>query len=222
MVASPHGVPSRKTDDVGKEVTRVKVLVIGASGLVGGAAADALRAEGCEVLGASRSSELAVDVTDPASIAELFEQVGSIDAVVSGVGSTPFKPLTELTREDFVSGYYGKVQAQVDVVQIGIPYVTDGGSFTLTSGILARAPIVTGVVASLVNGAVEAFVMAAAAVLPRGLRINSVSPTVLAEATSYHSSFPGFPRVPAAAVGQAFVKAVKGVQTGQVLTLDGS
>jgi NAD(P)-dependent dehydrogenase (short-subunit alcohol dehydrogenase family) len=164
--------PSLKID-VGKEITRVKVLVIGASGLVGGAAADALRAEGCEVLGGSRSSDLAVDETNPASIAELFERVGSIDAVVSGVGSVPFKPLTELAREDFVSGYYGKVQAQVDVMKIDIPYATDAGSFTLTSGILAREPIVTGVAASLVNGAVEAFVMAAAAVLPRGLRINS-------------------------------------------------
>ena len=117
---------SRTMDDVGKEDTRVKVLVIGASRLVGGAAADALRAEGCEVLGASRSSDLAVDVTNPVSITELFERVGSIDAVVSGVGSVPFMPLTQLGREDFVSGYYGKVQAQVDVVQIGIPHVRDG------------------------------------------------------------------------------------------------
>ena len=198
----------------------MNVLVIGASGLVGGAAADALASAGCEVLRASRSADLAVDTTDPASIEALFERVGTVDAVVSGVGSVPFKPLADLTREDFLAGYLDKVQAQVDLVRIGTAHLVDGGSFTLTSGILAREPILTGAAASLTSGAVETFVMAAAVELPRGIRINAVSPSVLTEATSYHSSFPGFVSVPAAAVGQAFVKAVKGVQTGQVLALD--
>ena len=198
----------------------MKVLVIGASGLVGGAAADALEAAGCEVLRASRTSRLAVDLADVESIRALFEKVGSVDGVVVAVGSVPYRPLTELTREDFVAGYYGKVQSQIDAVRTGIPYVTDGGSFTLTTGILAREPIRTGVAASAANGALEAFVMAAATELPRGIRINAVSPTVLTEATSYHATFPGFPSVPAATVGQAFVKAVRGVQTGRVFALD--
>lgn len=199
----------------------MKVLVIGGSGLIGGAAADALEAYGDEVLRASRSSDLAVDLTDPSSIEALFEQVGSVDAVISAVGSVPYKPLTELGREDFAAGFYGKVLAQVDAVRLGIPYVTDGGSFTVTTGILAREPIRTGAVASLANGALEAFVLAAATELPRGIRINAVSPTVLTEATSYHADFPGFPSVPAATVGQAYLKAVKGVRTGTVLALDG-
>lgn len=199
----------------------VKVLVIGASGLVGGSAAEALEAAGCEVLRSSRSSDLPVDLRDPDSIEDLFRHVGQVDAVVVAVGSVPFKPLAELARDDFVSGFYGKAQAQVDVVQFGTPYVSDAGSFTLTTGILAREPIRTGAASSLANGAVEAFMMAAATELPRGIRINVVSPTVLEEATAYHASFPGFAQVPAATVGQAYVKAVKGVQTGQVFALDG-
>lgn len=195
----------------------MKVLVIGASGLLGGAAAAALSGDGCEVVRASRSAELAVDVTDPDSLSRLFETVGVVNAVVVAVGSVPFKPLAELSREDFVSGYYGKVQAQVDVVQFGMPYVADGGSITLTTGILGREPIRTGAAASLANGALESFVLAAAAEAPRGIRINTVSPTVLVEATSHHASFPGFTQVPAARVGQSYVKAVRGVQTGQVL-----
>jgi NAD(P)-dependent dehydrogenase (short-subunit alcohol dehydrogenase family) len=199
----------------------VKVLVIGGSGLVGGAAADALEAAGDEVLRASRSSAPSVDLKDPQSIESLFEQVGSLDAVISAVGSAPYKPLTELTRDDFVAGYYGKVLPQIDVVRIGIPYLRDGGSFTVTTGILAREPIRTGAAGSHANGALEAFVMAAATELPRGIRINAVSPTVLTEATAHHAAFPGFPQVPAAAVGQAYLKAVKGVQTGKVFALDG-
>ena len=51
---------TRRTED-----TRMKILVIGATGMVGGAAADALEAFGDEVLRASKSSELAVDLTEP-------------------------------------------------------------------------------------------------------------------------------------------------------------
>ena len=42
---------------------------------------------------------------------------------------------------------------------------------------------------------------------------------MLTEATGYHASFPGFVPVPAAEVGQAFVRSVHGVQTGQVFAL---
>ena len=198
----------------------MKVLVIGATGLVGGAAAAALAAAGAQVLPASRSAGLSVDVTDRSSIEALFSQLGTVDAVVAGIGKVPFKPLAELGADDFRAAYAGKVQAQLDVVQVGTPYVSDGGSFTLTTGILAREPIRTGAAASMANGALEAFVMAAAAELPRGIRINVVSPTVLTEATAHHPFFPGFAQVPAATVGQAYVKSVLGVQTGRVFALD--
>ncbi|MGI3779284.1 MAG: short chain dehydrogenase [Janthinobacterium lividum] len=199
----------------------MRTLVIGATGLVGGAAADALEAYGDEVLRASQSSELAVDITDAGSIQALFERVGTVDAVVSAVGHVPFKPLADLTAKDYLSAYRGKVGSQIDVVRIGSPYVADRGSITLTTGILAREAILTGAAAALANGAVESFVIAAAAELPRGLRINSISPTVLVEATGHHPFFPGFTQVSAAEVGQAYVKAVHGIQTGRIHALDG-
>ena len=198
----------------------MKVVVIGA-GHVGGAAVAALLARGHEVVAATRRTHPPVDATDPASIEALFAAVGTVGAVVTALGSAPFKPLADLTREDYAAGYAGKVQTQLDVVRIGTPYLTDGGSLTLTTGVLAREPIHTGAASTLANGALEAFVMAAAVELPRGIRINAVSPTVLVEATGYHPSFPGFTQVSAAAVGQAYVKAVEGFQTGQVYVLDG-
>ena len=132
-----------------------------------------------------------------------------------------YEPLAELDHDDFLKGLLAKTLAQIDIVQLGTPYVSDGGSFTLTTGVLGREPIVTGAASSAANGALEAFTMAAAIELPRGIRINTVSPTVLVEATSHHGAFPGFTQVSAAAVGQAYVKAVEGAQTGQVYALDG-
>lgn len=199
----------------------MKVLVIGAGGTVGGAAAAALKACGDEIVGASRSGDVRVDVDQPDSIEALFDAVGKVDAVVCAVGHVPFKPLAELTRSDYISGFEGKTLSQLDVVRIGTPYVNDGGSFTLTTGILAREPIRTAAVAAMANGAVESFVMAAAVDMPRGLRINAVSPTVLVESPKAHPLFPGYPQVPATDVGRAYVQTVHGHRSGFVVKLDG-
>ncbi len=99
--------------------------------------------------------------------------------------------------------------------------MADGGSFTVTTGVLDREPIRTGAASSTANGALNAFVMAAAVELPRGIRINCVSPTVLVEATGLPPVLPRLHPGRAAAVGLAYVKAVEGVQTGQVYALDG-
>ena len=196
----------------------MRILIIGASGTVGRTAVEALHDH--EVIAVSRRSEPAVDITDPASVDALFREIGEVDAVIAASGEVPFRPLAELERADYESAFRGKVLSQLDVVRIGTPFVRDGGSFTLTTGILSREPIATGAAASLVNGALESFVIAAATELPRGIRINAVSPSVLEDAPSYHSSFPGFVPVSSQRVGQAFAKSVLGVQTGQVLRVD--
>ncbi len=55
--------------------------------------------------------------------------------------------------------------------------------------------------------------------LPRQLRINIVSPSVLTEATSYHASFPGFPHTPASVAAEAYLRSIDGVETGQVFAV---
>ncbi|WP_312168776.1 short chain dehydrogenase [Microbacterium sp.] len=196
----------------------MRILIIGAGGHVGRTAVEAL--QGHEIIAASRSGEPSVDVADPASVERLFQAVGPVDAVIVALGGVPFRPLSDLDRSDYESAFRGKVLTQVDVVRLGTPFVRDGGSFTLTTGILAREAIATGAAASLANGALESFVLAAATELPRGIRINAVSPSVLEDAPSYHSSFPGFVPVSSHRVGQAYAKSVLGVQTGQVFAVD--
>lgn len=62
----------------------------------------------------------------------------------------------------------------------------------------------------------DSFVRAAAIELPRGMRVNSVSPTVLVEAMgSYAPYFRGYKPVAGADVGLAYAKSVEGLQTGQ-------
>ena len=193
----------------------MKILIVGANGLLGSGAVAALSKDN-EIIQASRSGEVSVDLTDPASIAAMYAKVGKVDAVISATGKVPFKTLSELTLADYQSGINGKILGQVELVRQGLEYVNDGGSFTLTTGILEREPIPTGVVASLSNGALESFVMAAAIEMPRGMRINVVSPSVLVEATGYHPYFVGFEQVTLKACGKAYAKSVNGKKNGHV------
>lgn len=193
----------------------MKILIVGANGLLGSGAVAAL-SEGNEIIQASRTGDIAVDLTDPSSIAAMYQKVGKVDAVISATGKVPFKSITELTLADYQSGINDKVLGQVELVRQGLDYVNDGGSFTLTTGILEREPIPTGAVASLSNGALESFAMAAAIEMPRNIRINVVSPSVLVEATGYHPYFVGFEQVTLKACGKAYAKSVNGKKTGHI------
>lgn len=197
----------------------MKALVIGATGSIGGVVATTLEERGHEVVRAARTTGERVDVTDPSSVKELFARVGSVDAVVVAVGSVPFKPLGELSRDDYVAAFTGKTLAQLDVVREALGAVADGGSITLTSGVLAREPIATGAAAALANGALESFVITAAAEAPRGIRINAVSPDVLENSPGYFDAFPGHRPVSDQEVGRAYVRAVEGVISGRILTV---
>lgn len=194
----------------------MRILLIGATGTLGRAVATAL-ADNADLITASRTGEHPVDLTDPASIAALYDSLGMVDAVACAAGVTPFRPLGELAREDYLAGLTDKLLGQIELVRQGIDHVSDGGSFTLVSGVLAYDPIVTGTVASVVNGALDAFVRAAAIELPRGQRINAVSATVFDEAwDAYGEYFPGHKPVATAEAARAYVKSVHGRQTGQV------
>jgi hypothetical protein len=122
-----------------------------------------------------------------------------------------------MSVEQFWVGLRDKLMGQINVVFAALPYVNDGGSFTLTSGILADEPILQGASATTVNLALEGFVRGAAIELPRGLRINVVSPTVLTEAMdAYAPFFRGFEPVSAQRAALAYLRSVEGAQTGRV------
>ena len=195
----------------------MKIILVGASGTIGQAIDRELRERHDIVRVGRNSGELQVDITDPASIRRLFEQTGPFDALISAAGNAHFGALEELTAKEFAVGLDDKLMGQVNLVLIGREFANDGASFTLTSGVLSEDPIRFGSALSMVNAAVDGFVRGAAIELPRGLRINSVSPTILEESLpSYGPYFRGFKAVPAATVALAYAKSAEGRQTGQV------
>jgi NAD(P)-dependent dehydrogenase (short-subunit alcohol dehydrogenase family) len=192
------------------------VLLIGASGTLGRAVHTEL-AQRHRVITASRRGKQRVDITDSASIQRLLDATGKLDAIVCCAGHVHFGALAQMTQGLYAIGLRDKLMGQVNLALLGRDYLNDGGSITLITGILAEQPIRAGSSASMVNGALEAFVRAAAIELPRGLRINAVSPNVFAESMpGYAPYFRGFEAIPVARAALAFSRSVEGAQTGQV------
>jgi NAD(P)-dependent dehydrogenase (short-subunit alcohol dehydrogenase family) len=195
----------------------MRILLVGASGTIGRAVAAELGSRH-EIVSAGRTSgDVTMDITDRASIQAGFLAAGPLEAVVSAAGHVKFAPFDDMEAADYEIGLRDKLMGQVNLVLVGRRFVADGGSFTLTTGVLDRDPIRMGSSAAMVNGAINAFVSAAAIEMPKGQRINVVSPGVIQEAMgSYAPFFRGFEPVPAARAALAYAKSVEGAQTGQV------
>lgn len=197
----------------------MRVIVVGATGTIGKAVVKVLSSEHEVIRVASKSGDFRVDMTHKDSIERLFQEitsVGTIDALVCAAGVARFGQLTELTDEDFQVGIHGKLMGQVNLVRVGLHYLKDNGSFTLTSGVLAHQPMPGSASISLVNAGLEGFVRAAALEMPRGIRINIVSPPWVKE-TLEALGMDASTGMPAEKVAQAYRASISGTRSGTVI-----
>ena len=200
---------------------RLRILVIGASGVLGRAIVAELSPRFDIVTAGSKSGDVRIDIADPASIESGLDAADALDAVVCAAGAVNFTPLSAIRPAPIGGSSYGlgltnKLMGQVNLALAARDRLKDGGSITLIAGVTSQAPIAAGSSASMVSGALEAFVMAAAIEMPRGIRINAVSPTVFEESmASYGPFFRGFDPVPVARAARAFSRSVEGLETGK-------
>ncbi|RZI26434.1 SDR family oxidoreductase [Pseudomonas sp. 770NI] len=164
------------------------IIVIGGSSGIGAAVAQAALARGAHVIVAGRrlapgsDSGLRnepVDVTDSASLKQLFETVGRFDHLVYTSGpSVRAKPLIEtdldVARDNFDVKLWGALRA----IQHALPFLHEQGSITLTSGQLGRKLAAGQFIKTGINAATEALGKQLAKELaPR--RVNVISPGVI-------------------------------------------
>ena len=195
----------------------MKILLVGATGTIGSAIAAALEAEGDQVIRAGFSSgDYTVDLADPASVRALLEAAGSVDAIVCSAGVAQFGSVEELDDEAYASSIANKLMGQANLVRFGLDTVSEGGSFTLTTGTLSVRPTPGTAAVAMVGGGVESFARAAALDLEGRYRVNVVSPGWVAESRQAMGLEP-MPGIWAADLAWYYVSLVHGRANGEVL-----
>ena len=198
----------------------MKILLLGDSGTIGSAVADKLASRGHTVIGASRAHlERPGDLTDAASIDNLYAEVGTVDAVACAGGHVVYGTIQEMSYEKYLGSLCDKALGQIELVRHGLAAISPRGSFTLITGVLFDRPVVTGSAAAAANGVVEGFARAAALELAP-IRVNVVSPTLLTESVAKHGHlFPGETPVSARLVAKAYLRSIETVETGWIYRL---
>ncbi len=195
----------------------MKLMIVGASGTLGRVLIDHLKDKHELIKVGKTQGDYQVDITLSGSVKNLFEKVGKVDGIICVAGNLHFAPLPLMTAEDFSLGLNDKLLGQVNLALVGQHYLNDGGSITLTSGIVSDQPIIGGTNASTVNAAIEGFVLSAAIELKNGQRINAVNPSVVTESLDvYGPFFPGYEPVSAKRVAMAFQRSIEGGLNGNV------
>lgn len=192
----------------------MRIVVVGATGTVGGAVADALAQRGHEVLRASRTGAVRVDLTDEGSIRAMYESVGRVDGVVCCAGMGRMGSALALTDADWSASIADKLMGNVNLVRHGVDRVNDKGVFVITAGIWSQKPPPGAAAIATLNGALESFARAAARDLPRGIRLVAISPPWIDESARKIGQRGA---ITAARNAQAYVAVVEGNVTADVI-----
>src|SRR3990167_3783261 len=136
----------------------MKIIVIGGKGTIGRAIVEELTPRHEIIIAGRHDADINV-------IIQLYKTVGEFDAVISATGNVHFQDFKTMNESHYQIGLNNKLMGQVRLVMHGLDHIKDGGSFTLTSGVINREPIRFGASAAMVNGAIDAYVKAAIAPL---------------------------------------------------------
>jgi len=197
----------------------MRIIIVGASGTMGTYLTCTLEKEHQIVKVSTTSGGIPTDITSPESIENMYRKAGAFDALICTAGPTYVGPWKNMTHREFQKGLEGKLMGQINLVLIGQHFINPNGSFSLITGGLTREPQRNFANASAANGAIEAFVRAAAIELENGIRINAVSPNVIENSPQYFPYFPGEMPTTMKALEFGFRKSVFGSGTGRVIVV---
>lgn len=152
------------------DLTQARVLVVGASGGIGSAAAQAFAAAGARI---ARPARAELDITDDVSVDAFFNRAPPFDHVVIAAAQTKTGTVASLALADAQAAMNSKFFGAYRVAKAA--KVNDGGSITFVSGFLSSRPSATSVLQGAINAALEA--LARGLALERSpVRVNTVSP----------------------------------------------
>ena len=198
----------------------MKILIIGGEGTIGKKVSSYFLKKHEVLIAGRNSGDIVVDIVNSQSIEAMFESIGNVDAVVCIAGDAKWAAFDSMTEEDFYLGLKSKLMGQVNLVRIGQKYLNAGGSFTLSTGILADHPVELTSSPAMVNGGIHSFVKAVSLEMQNGIRINVVSSGLVEDAVEkYEAYFPGHNPIPMKKVINGYVKSVEGKGTGEIIRM---
>ena len=194
------------------------VVVVGGSSGIGLATAEIAKREGADVVIASRNPDrlkvaadkivakaIPTDVTDDASVAELFGKCGPVDHVVVTAAQLRSGPFKTVSMADVRSTMEGKFWGAWRVAREA--NIRPGGSLTLVSGFLSVRPRPAAAIVGAANGALESLARSLALELAP-VRVNCVSPGII--------DTPIRAAMPEAARQEMLAKVAAGLPVGRV------
>ena len=198
----------------------MKILIIGGKGTIGKKVSNHFMKKHEVLIAGRNSGDIIVDIVHSESIKSMFESIGKVDAIVCIAGEAKWGAFDSLTEEDFHIGLRSKLMGQVNLVRIGQNYLNAGGSFTLSTGILADHPVEMTTSAAMVNGGIHSFAKAVSLELKNGIRINVVSSGLVEDAIDkYEAYFPGHNPIPMTKVINGYIKSVEGKDNGEIVRM---
>lgn len=135
--------------------------------------------------GGGKAEKVGADLRKPEAAHILAEHVrqivgGRLDILVANAGISRSASIEATTVEDFDEQFAVNVRAPFFLVQQLLPALCKGSSVIFTSSLAARASVGTLSAYAATKGAIEAIVKHFAAALgPRGVRVNAVAPGVV-------------------------------------------
>ncbi|HAS6238037.1 TPA: SDR family oxidoreductase [Vibrio vulnificus] len=149
-------------------------VVLGGTSGIGAELAKQLKSEHTIVHVASRQTGL--DISDEKSVYHYFETIGAFDHLIVTAGS--YAPAGKVVDVEITQAKYAfdtKFWGAVLAAKHGARYLKQGGSITLTSGMLSRKVVANTYVKAAVNAAIEATTKVLAKELAP-IRVNAISP----------------------------------------------
>ncbi|EHH0749490.1 TPA: SDR family oxidoreductase [Vibrio vulnificus] len=149
-------------------------VVLGGTSGIGAELAKQLESDHTIVHVASRQTGL--DISDEKSVYHYFETIGAFDHLIVTAGS--YAPAGKVVDVEVTQAKYAfdtKFWGAVLAAKHGARYLKQGGSITLTSGMLSRKVVANTYVKAAINAAIEATTKVLAKELAP-LRVNAISP----------------------------------------------
>ena len=191
----------------------MKIIIVGASGKIGREIDQAVSERHEVIRVGATSGDVQCDYTSADSVRDMFTTIGPFDALVAVAGrDSTFRRFEELVDDDYRYGFERKLLGQVRLLAHGQASIRDNGSFTFTSGFLSHYPNPASIATGPLNAAIDTFVQNTAPLMPRGIRVNVVSPAPVVD-----PGREGHGLVTAAQCAEYYVDAVEGEMSGQVL-----